>query len=371
MNIPYKSKSTYLLVLLTGLFYTVLSCNSKNETPSAKEEVYVSESDRALLQAANNFFAPLPEVAANPENVVTDDKVLLGKMLYYEPRLSKSSWISCNSCHNIATYGADNLPTSLGHQWNVGPRNAPTTLNAALHFAQFWDGRAKDVEEQAQGPILNPGEMAAPHAEFAVDRIASMPEYVELFNNAFPGDTNAVTYVNIANAIAAFERRLMTPSRFDQFLNGKVNALSDREKSGLQTFIDVGCIQCHTTATVGGTSYQKVGVYQPYWELTGSKIHDEGRFEVTQVEEDKYFFKVPSLLNVTQTYPYFHDGSVWDLNKVIEYMAEMQLNKKLNEVEVFQIAAFLGSLTGEIPAFARELPILPASTDKTERPSFD
>jgi len=364
-----KSKAIYLLVLITGIISSLHSCTSNNE--SQTEDEYISIADKELLATAKNFFSPLPEAALNPANPLSDDKVLLGKMLYYEPRLSKSGWISCNSCHSLATYGVDNLPTSIGHKWNIGPRNAPTTLNAALQMSQFWDGRAKDVEEQAQGPILNPGKMASPHEDFVVKRIASIPEYVELFKKVFTNDTNAVNYLNIAKAIAAFERRLITPSRFDEFLNGKASALTEREKTGLKTFIDVGCIQCHTKSFLGGKKYEKFGVYKDYWELTGSENRDEGRFEITNVEEDKYVFKVPSLRNVTQTYPYFHDGSVWDLAEAVKIIAELQLQKKLTQLQVFEIVNFLGCLKGDIPTFARELPILPASTDKTEKPSFD
>jgi len=239
-------------------------------------------------------------------------------MLYYDPRLSKSGFISCNSCHNIATFGVDNLPTSIGHKWSIGPRNAPTVLNAALHVAQFWDGRAKDVEEQAQGPIVNPKEMAIPHKDYAVKRIASIPEYVELFKKAFPGEKNPVNYENIAKAIAAFERTLMTPSRFDKFLKGDLNALTPEEKKGLRLFIGVGCAR-----------------------------------------------------NVTRTYPYFHDGSVWDLREAVRIMAKVQLNKELTDEQINYIVAFLESLTGEIPKHALELPVLPPSTDETPKPEFE
>ncbi len=333
--------------------------------------IAIADGDKQLMNEARKLFKPLPKVAENPENPLNEYKVKLGKMLYYDPRLSKSGFISCNSCHNIATYGVDNLPTSIGHKWSIGPRNAPTVLNAALHVAQFWDGRAKDVEEQAQGPILNPKEMAIPHKDFAVKRIASIPEYVELFKKAFPGEKNPVNYVNIAKAIAAFERTLMTPSRFDKFLKGDLNALTKKEKKGLRMFIGVGCATCHNGVTVGGQAFQKFGIYEPFWKYTGSKNPDKGRYNVTRKESDMYVFKVPSLRNVARTYPYFHDGSVWDLREAVRIMAKVQLNKELTDEQIDYIVAFLNSLTGEIPKEALELPVLPPSTDKTPKPDFE
>jgi cytochrome c peroxidase len=323
------------------------------------------------MDQARAVFAPLPAVAENPADPILSQRVALGKMLYYDPRLSKSSTLSCNSCHNLATYGVDLGPTSLGHRWSVGPRNAPTTLNAAFHDTQFWDGRAKDVEEQAKGPVLNPGEMAMPHDRFAVERIASIPEYCERFGRAFPGEQDPVTYDNVAKAIGAFERTLVTPSRFDAFLGGDPSALSAAEKVGLQTFLDVGCAACHQGVVAGGGMFQKFGLEKPYAPLTGSKVVDEGRFAVTKAEEDRQVFKVSALRNVTQTAPYFHDGSVWDLRHATVIMADCQLGQVLTEDQARSIVVFMGSLTGEIPVEARTLPVLPASTAATPRPDFN
>lgn len=320
------------------------------------------------LKLALQFFKPLPSSVSNPQNPLNDAKVRLGKMLYHDPRLSKSGAISCNFCHNLATYGVDNRPTSLGHNWVEGPRNAPTTLNAGLHIAQFWDGRAKDLEEQAKGPILNPKEMAMPSETFTVERIASIPEYVALFRKAFPGEVRPVTYNNIAKSIAAFERTLVTPSRFDRFLKGDTNALSRQEKVGLKTFIEVGCVACHNGPALGGRMYQKFGPFKPYWELTGSKNRDLGRYEVTHKEQDRYVFKVPSLRNIAHTYPYFHDGSVWNLEEAVHIIAEACLGKKLSQREVKSIVSFLNSLTGQVPKSALELPVLPPSTRRTPKP---
>ncbi len=332
--------------------------------------------DRKLLEEARKYFQPLPKVAESKENPVTPEKVKLGKMLYYEPRLSKSGLISCNTCHNLASYGVDNLPTSVGHRWQLGPRNAPTTLNAALHVAQFWDGRAKDVEEQAKGPILNPIEMAMDSPEEVVKRLKSIPEYVKLFKKAFPKDKDPLTYENVAKAIAAFERTLMTPSRFDKFLQGDLNALTKEEKKGLKTFIEVGCASCHNGPALGGTMFTKFGIVEAYWEETRNYVTlheptmpmDVGKFAVTHKEEDLYVFKVPSLRNISRTYPYFHDGSIWNLEDAVQVMAKVQLGKELTQEQLKSIVAFLKALDGEIPKHALELPVLPPSSPNTPKP---
>jgi cytochrome c peroxidase len=325
-------------------------------------------SDEELLKKAQALFRPLPKVMDSRDNQVTAAKVALGKMLYYEPRLSKSNVISCNSCHNLATYGVDNLPTSIGHRWAIGTVNAPTTLNSAGQVAQFWDGRAKDVEEQAKGPILNPKEMGLAHAGVAVENIASIGEYVELFKKAFPNEANPVSYDNIARAIGDFERTLTTPGRFDTYLSGDSAALKPNEKKGLATFIETGCSSCHKGALFGGGQFDKFGVFRPYQELTGSKALDTGRFEQTNKEDDKYVFKVAQLRNIERTYPYFHDGSVWKLDDAIRVMGEAQLGKKLAPDEVDAIWSFLKTLTGEVPVEARTLPMLPPASDTTVRP---
>lgn len=358
------------IVLLSG---AVLTAHAQEAQTLDDEQI------SQLQRIATSLFSPLPEVAENPENELTDTKVLLGKMLYYDPRLSKSGFISCNSCHNLATYGVDNLSTSLGHMWAVGPRNAPTVLNAALHQAgQFWDGRAKDVEEQAGGPPLNPIEMGLPHADFGVDRIASMPQYVEMFEQAFPGDEDTLTFENIANAIGAFERTLMTPDRFDTFLEGDTAALNNDELLGLQAFVTLGCAGCHNGAALGGNTLARFGVVESYWEATREVVTlttptqplDVGKFSVTHDQSDLYVFKVPSLRNITRTYPYFHDGSVWDLRDATQVMARVQLGRELDEDTVDNLMAFYDTLQGEIPTFALTLPVLPASTQQTSQPEF-
>jgi len=319
-----------------------------------------------LIREANKIFAPLPmAMPAPPDNPTTEVKVRLGKMLFFEPRLSKSDMISCNTCHNLATAGVDNLPTSMGHLAQFGPRNAPTGLNAGLEIAQFWDGRAATLEEQAKGPILNPVEMAMPDVPMVLSRISTIPEYVDLFKQAFPGEKEPVNYDNVAKAIAAFERTLLTPSRFDKFLRGKADALSSEEKQGLSLVMQKGCIACHNGVGAGGGMYQKFGLQGRYYYSD-----DPGRFNVTKKEEDRYFFKVPMWRNVTRTAPYFHDGSVWDLKEAIRIMGRLQLGTELSDKEVDLIEAFMHSLEGQIPDEALKLPVLPASSMATPKPVF-
>ena len=330
-----------------------------------------------LQQTAQALFQPLPEVMLDPDRPFSQELVDLGKLLYYDPRLSLSGFVSCNSCHNLATYGVDNLPTSLGHRWAVGPRNSPTVLNAALHASQFWDGRAADVEEQAQGPVLNPIEMAMPHADYTIERLASMPGYVDAFAAAYPDHAEPLTYVNMADAIGAFERTLTTPDRFDDFLKGDGDALSDLEREGLQVFINYGCAGCHGGAAIGGTVMARFGVVEAYWEATREFVTidsptmpmDVGRFAVTQDPADLYVFKSPSLRNITRTYPYFHDGSLWDLRAATQIMARVQLGREITESDLDALMAWYETLVGEIPAYALQLPVLPASSMTTPRPS--
>lgn len=312
---------------------------------------------------AKKYFGTLPSVAESAANPATPEKIALGKALFFDPRLSKSGFISCASCHNLATAGVDRLPTSVGHGWHIGPRNAPTVLNAALHFAQFWDGRAGDVEEQAGKPILNPGEMASSEA-LVLERLGSIPQYVEQFKAAFAGDAEPLSYANVARAIAAFERTLITPSRLDRFLAGDANALNAEERDGLSRFVAIGCVGCHGGPTLGGTSFQKFGVVH-----APAGLKDPGRFAVTQKEEDRYLFKVPGLRNISLTAPYFHDGSVWTLEEAVQIMADTQLGKKLSLGEAASVAAFLRALDAD-PPLAITVPQLPPSSASTSKPSF-
>ena len=336
--------------LLYGLaIISLFSCGNQSketETELAKE---TSVDKYAELQTtAKNMFGTLPKEAINEENPITEDKVALGKMLYFDKRLSKDNTQSCNTCHNLDTYGVDNSPTSKGNNGGFGGRNSPTTLNAALHATQFWDGREPDVEAQAGGPILNPVEMEMPSEEAVVKRLSEIEEYVNLFAKAFPKENEAITYDNLKKAIGAFERELITPSKFDEFIAGDMDALTETEKEGLQTYINVGCAACHSGNVLGGQMFQKFGIFGNYWDYTQSEKIDEGKFEVTQKESDKYVFKVPSLRNIEKTYPYFHDGSVTDLKEAVKIMAKTESNKDLTDVELNNIVAFLKTLTADV-----------------------
>lgn len=286
------------------------------------------------------YFEPLPA------SIIDEEKnaalIKLGKILYMDPRLSVNDKISCNSCHGLNNYGVDNEPTSPGHEGKRGDRNSPTTMNAALHIAQFWDGRASDVEAQALGPILNPVEMGMPTKGAVVQKIQAIDEYQVLFAEAFSESKYPFNYNNIGKAIGAFERTLLTPSRFDDFLNGDEDALNKSEKKGLKKFMRMGCANCHNGVAIGGNSYKKIGLVEPY------ETEDMGRYEVTGLESDKKVFKVPSLRNITKTAPYFHDGSVETLDEAIQLMAKHQLGRDhVGHGMVRDIKAFLGSLTGK------------------------
>ena len=310
----------------------------------------------SLQISASGIFQPLPKQADNASNPITPEKVALGKMLYYDTKLSMKGNNSCNSCHNLSTFGVDNKSFSIGDDGLPGGRNSPTVLNAALHATQFWDGRAKDVEEQAGMPIMNPVEMHMPSKALVEERLKKEESYKKLFAAAFPNDKNAVSYGNLEKAIGAFERTLMTPSKFDEYLAGKANALTKEEKDGLDLFMKTGCTTCHAGVVLGGQMFQKFGIYGNYWDLTKSAKVDSGRITVTKNASDLYVFKVPSLRNVEKTGPYFHDGSVADLNKAISIMAKSQLNKTLSEQDVKSISTFLKTLTGTVPADAMQDP---------------
>lgn len=319
--------------------------------------------DVATLQAqAAALFQPLPAEMASDRHPVTEERITLGRMLYYETRLSKNQDISCNTCHDLAKYGVDGEPTSSGHKGQRGGRNSPTVYNAALHLAQFWDGRAADVEEQAKGPVLNPIEMGMPDAGQVVKVLKSIPGYVDAFKAAFPEDADPVTYDNAAAAIGAFERRLVTPGAFDRFIAGDAQALTADQLAGLQAFVETGCATCHNGAAAGGAMYQKLGLVKPFTTA------DTGRAEVTGNDSDRFFFKVPSLRNITETGPYFHDGSVATLDQAIRLMAEHQLGRTITDQQVAGISTFLGSLRGEIPAAYITPPALPVGGPETPKP---
>ncbi|MGC4079154.1 MAG: cytochrome-c peroxidase [Rubrivivax sp.] len=295
-----------------------------------------------------------------PPQQVNLGMVELGKKLYFDPRLSKSGFISCNSCHNLSMGGTDNIPTSIGDRWQQGPINAPTVLNSSLNVAQFWDGRAADLKAQAGGPIANPGEMAFTHT-LALGVLESIPAYQREFKQVFGKDKIDIDQVTAA--IAEFEKTLVTPnSRFDQWLLGKKDALNADELAGYKLFKESGCVGCHNGPAVGGNSFQKMGVVAPYTASSPA----QGRVAVTGKDADRFNFKVPTLRNVEMTYPYFHDGAANTLTEAVDIMGRLQLGKKFTPDENAKIVSFLKTLTGDQPSFT--LPILPPSSDKTPRP---
>lgn len=319
-----------------------------------------------LRTLANNLFKPIPTAdVVIKEKGLTPEQIELGQWLWFEPRLSKSHIITCNTCHSVGTGGADNIPTSVGHGWQHGPRNSPTVLNAVFNVAQFWDGRAADLAEQAKGPVQASVEMNAT-PDLVEETLRSIPAYVEKFAAAFPQQKDPVNFDNMAKALEAFESTLVTPnSRMDQFLMGK-DSLNQHELTGLRLFIDKGCIACHSGVNFGGQNYYPFGlVKRPGADVLPEG--DRGRFDVTNTASDEYVFRAAPLRNIALTAPYFHSGEVWSLEEAVALMGTSQLGTELNDTEVKAITAFLHTLTGEQPEVT--YPILPASTPDTPRPS--
>ncbi|HLT99839.1 MAG TPA: cytochrome-c peroxidase [Burkholderiaceae bacterium] len=331
-------------------------------SPVMASEINVEE----LRTLANNLFKPIPTAdVIIKEKSLTPEQIELGQWLWFEPRLSKSHIITCNTCHSVGTGGADNIPTSVGHGWQHGPRNSPTVLNAVFNVAQFWDGRAADLAEQAKGPVQASVEMNAT-PDLVEETLRSIPDYVEKFAAAFPQEKDPVNFDNMAKALEAFESTLVTPnSRMDQFLLGK-DTLNKQELTGLRTFIDKGCIACHSGVNFGGQNYYPFGlVKRPGADILPEG--DRGRFDVTKTASDEYVFRAAPLRNVALTAPYFHSGEVWSLEEAVALMGTSQLGTELNEEEVKNITAFLHTLTGDQPVVT--YPALPASTAQTPRPS--
>jgi len=325
--------------------------------------------DADLRQKAKDAgLEPVPYgLQAVEDNALTREKIELGKMLFFDPRLSASGVISCNTCHNLGTGGDDNLPTSVGHGWQKGPRNAPTVLNAVFNVAQFWDGRAEDLKAQAKGPIQAGVEMAS-LPERVVDTLKSMPDYVDRFGRAFPGEEDPVTFDNMAKAIEAFEVTLVTPAApFDQFLQGNDAALTDGQKAGLNLFLAKGCTSCRTGVNIGGQDYFPFGLIKK----PGADIlppGDKGRFRVTKTASDEYVFRAAPLRNIALTAPYFHSGQIWDLEEAVSVMGTAQRGAQLTDEEAATIAEFLRSLTGEQPLV--DYPVLPLETAATPKPEL-
>lgn len=309
-------------------------------------------------------FKPLRDVlTVEGGEAITAAQIELGRMLYFETRLSKNHDLSCNSCHKLDAYGVDGERTSPGHRKQRGQRNSPTVYNAAGHFAQFWDGRADTIEAQATGPMVNPVEMALASTAAAERVLRSIPEYRRRFAEAYPRDLEPVSSANIGKALGAFERGLVTPSRWDEYLKGDTHALSPQEVEGLAVFTNVGCMACHTGEFVGGSMYQKAGVVEDW-----PNREDQGRFSISKNFGDRMMFKVPTLRNVAKTAPYFHDGSAATLEGAVRMMGRHQLGLELTERERASIVAWLSSLTGRLPTEYVRAPQLPASTPETPRP---
>jgi cytochrome c peroxidase len=315
--------------------------------------------DAALLKEARGIFQPLPNDMATPEFPIMPAAVRLGRALYFDPRISVDGTVSCSRCHQPALYGTDGLPRSRGAHDKLNARNAPTVLNAALEFAEHWRGERRNVEDQATQSLIGAASFGNPDYASVIAKIKAIPGYAGMFEKAFPNDADPIKPENWGRAIGAYERTLVTPSRFDDYLEGRIDALSAMERAGLRKFVDTGCANCHNGAGVGGGAFQKFGLVEDYWKETGSREVDKGRFDVTHDPADTYVFKVPSLRNVAMTPPYFHDGSVGKLADAVRIMAKVQFGKALGDRDIRDIAAFLGSLTGKLPDRFTAAPVLP------------
>ncbi|MCW8837586.1 MAG: cytochrome-c peroxidase [Thiovulaceae bacterium] len=333
------------------LALTLASASLLVGSPLAKEAI-----DAGLKPIPINK-SELNKLIDNPKNPITNAKVELGKKLYFDPRLSKSNLISCNTCHNLATGGTDGVSAAVGHKWTANPHhlNSPTVYNSVFFSAQFWDGRDPDLEKQAQGPIQAHPEMAATK-DHVVNTVTSMPAYVEEFKTAYGKDVK-ITFEKVTDTIATFERTLVTPSRFDDFLNGDEKALNKAEKEGLKTFIDKGCATCHNGVGLG----QDMNVF----EVTAKyKFRDIGDFRGNK----NGHVKVPTLRNIVETAPYFHNGAIWSVKEAVIEMGRIQLGQDINDKEAESIATFLNSLTGKKPDIS--YPQLPARTASTPKPDM-
>lgn len=353
--IKYLSGAVAVALLTAG-------CSSESGNSSSE-----TESDKHIKMALDAGFVAIPsdkkeqiKLIDDPRNPITEEKVELGKKLYFDPRLSKSNLISCNTCHNLATGGVDGVSAAIGHGWTANPHhlNSPTVYNAVFADRQFWDGRDPDLEKQAQGSILAGPEMASTK-EIVVNSVNSIPAYVEEFKKVYGGNVD-INYDTITKTIGNFERTLVTPSKFDKFLQGDSTALNDSEKEGLKTFIDKGCASCHTGIALGGTMQPFPAIpNRPY------RYANIGDFK----GDSNGLVKVPTLRNIEETAPYFHNGAVWNLAEAIKIMGETQLGINLKDDEVNKILTFLSTLKGEKPVI--EYPQLPASTQLTPKPDVD
>lgn len=355
------NSTTQRYSFIAGLVASLIVSACEDEPPTGLPDT-VAVPARTAVQTARPAAAINPRVLrrfrAVADNKATVDRppqrIELGRMLWYERRLSQANDISCNSCHDLSNFGVDGQRVSTGHQDQLGTRNAPTVYNAANHFALFWDGRAATAEEQATGPMLNPAEMAMTEAE-VIARLNAIPEYRRRFAESFPDDAQPVTLDNVGRAIGAFERGLVTHSRWDDYLEGDTAALADDEIDGLRIFINVGCLACHTGPEVGATMFQRVGVFEPWPNRA-----DTGRGAITGLTADEMMFKVPTLKNIAETAPYFHDGSAETLDEAIRLMARHQIGEEFDDAQVAAVVAFFGVFTGALPLSYIQEPALPS-----------
>jgi len=318
--------------------------------------------DAELLKQAQELFQPLPKDMATAEFPITRERVELGRALFFDPRLTVDANMSCSSCHQPAFYGTDALPKPMGVKQRPHPRHVPTNLNSGTSFVIHWRGDRTNLEDQVFQALTSPITSGQPDEKAVIDRLAHIPGYAPLFKAAFPDEPQPMTLRNIAKAVGAYERTLVTPSPFDAYLAGNQEALSPAARAGLQKFINTGCVACHNGVGVGGGMYRKFGVVEDYWKATGSEPVDKGRADVTKDPEDLYVFRVASLRNVAMTPPYFHDGSVATLPEAVKVMARVQLGVTISDADTRDIVAFLESLTGELPANFATAPVLPAGT---------
>lgn len=335
---------TVLLIAVVAIWY--FNKDDADYSDVSETEInFDKEEELALREKAEMFFGSLSDL---PKEVISSEKIELGKRLYFDKRLSKNETISCNSCHSLTNYGVDNLPLSPGDTKEFGDRNSPTVFYSSLHSMQFWDGRAEDVEEQAGGPILNPVEHNIPSEEFLENRLREIEVYQAMFKEVYPDSVQPITFTTITDAIGAFERQLNPKSRYDDWVDGDDKAMSTAEKVGLQAFIDNACIACHTGPAFGGIMLQKFGLHGNYWEHTKSEIIDKGMYDLNKEEAYKYVFKTPGLRNIEMTHPYFHDGSVEELSEAIRIMGELQSGITISDEDVKSIETFLKALTADI-----------------------
>ncbi|HUL12150.1 MAG TPA: cytochrome c peroxidase [Methylococcaceae bacterium] len=320
--------------------------------------VQAQAAEISLMAKTNQWFKPLPQDMATEEFPVSPARVVLGRKLFFDPRLSLDGTVSCATCHRPGLYGTDALPKSIGAEHRLNARNAPTVLNAALQFKAHWIGDRANVEEQATKALIGHASFGNPDNAAVIQKLKALTGYEAEFKQAFPNDQAPVKPENWGKAIGAYERTLVTPSPFDAFLKGDDKALTSQAQNGLNTFIDFGCVSCHNGVAVGGSVFEKFGMFGDYWKETGSQAIDEGRYNETKELADKYVFKVPSLRNVAMTPPYFHDGSVATLPQAVHIMAKLQLGKVLTEGQVNDLLAFLNSLTGELPKDFASEPVL-------------